>query len=39
MMICCGMMVKRTGMSGVSVTKMKALTVKTETMTLIGPGR
>ena len=28
MMICCGMAVKRMGMLGVSVRKMKALTVK-----------
>jgi len=31
MMICCGMTVKRMGMSGVSVMTMKALTVKMET--------
>ena len=39
MMICCGMAVKRTEMSGVSVRKMKALTVKMGTVTLIGKGR
>jgi hypothetical protein len=38
MMICCGMTVKRMGMLGVSVRKMKALTVKMETVTLIGKG-
>jgi hypothetical protein len=36
MMICCGMAVKRMGMLGVGVRKMKALTVKVETMTPIG---
>ena len=30
-MICCGMAVKRMGMLGVTVGKVKALTVKTET--------
>jgi len=39
MMICCGMAVRRLGMLGVSVRKMKALTVKLETVTLIGKGR
>jgi hypothetical protein len=39
MVICCGMAVKRVGMLGVSVGKMQALTVKTETATLIGKGR
>jgi hypothetical protein len=39
MMICCGMAVKRMGMLGVSVRKMKALTVEVETVTLIGKGR
>jgi len=39
MMICCGMAVKWMGMLGVSVRKMKALTVKTEAVTLIGKGR
>jgi hypothetical protein len=38
MMICCGMLVKR-DMLGDSVRKMKALTVKMETVTLIGKGR
>jgi len=38
-MICCGIAVKRIGMLGVSVWKMKALTVKMETVTLIGEGR
>ena len=38
MMICCGMLVQR-GMLGVSVRKMKALTGKMETVTLIGKGR
>ena len=38
-MICCRMSLKRMGMLGVSVRKMKALTVKMETMTLIGQGR
>jgi len=39
MMICCGMAVKRVEMFGFSVRKMKALTVKMETVTLIGKGR
>ena len=39
MTVCCGMAVKRMGMLGVSVRKMKALTVKMETVTLIGKGR
>ena len=38
-MICCGMALKRVGMLGVSVEKMKALTVKAETVTLTGKGR
>jgi hypothetical protein len=33
------MVVKRMGMLGVSVRKMKALTVKMKTVTLIGKGR
>jgi len=33
---CCRMTVKRMGMLGVSVQKRKALTVKMETVTLIG---
>jgi len=37
--VCCGMTVKRMEMLGVSVRKVKALTVKTETVTLIGKGR
>jgi len=36
MMICCGMAVKKTGMLRVRMRKMKALTVKMETVTLIG---
>jgi hypothetical protein len=36
MMMCCVMAVKKMGMLGVSVRKMKALTVKVETVTLIG---
>jgi len=39
MMIGCGMAVKRMGMLGASVRKMKALTVKMETVTLISKGR
>jgi len=39
LMIFCGMTLKRIGMLGVSVRKMKALTVKMETVTLIGKGR
>jgi hypothetical protein len=35
MMICCGMAVKRVGMFGVSVRKVKALIVKMETVTLV----
>ena len=38
-MTCCGMTVKRKGMSGESVRKMKALTVEMETVSLIGKGR
>jgi hypothetical protein len=38
MMICYGMTVKGMGMLGVSIRKMKALTVKMETVTLIGKG-
>ena len=33
--ICCEMAVRRIGMLGLSVRKMKALTVKMETVTLI----
>jgi len=36
MMICCGMAVRRMRMLGVIVRKMKALTVKMATVTLIG---
>ena len=39
MMKCCGMAVKRMGMLKVSVRKMKALTVKMETVTMTGQGR
>jgi hypothetical protein len=39
MVICCGMAIKRMGMLGVSVTKMKALTLKIETVMQIGKGR
>jgi hypothetical protein len=35
MMICCGMAVKRMGILGVSVRKVKALAVKMETVTLV----
>jgi hypothetical protein len=35
----CGMTVKRMGMLGVSVRKMKSQTLKMETMTLIDKGR
>jgi len=38
-MTCCGMTVKRLGMLGVSVRNMKTLTVKVETVTLIGKDR
>jgi len=38
MIVCCGMAVKRVGMLGISVREMKALTVKMETVTLIGKG-
>jgi hypothetical protein len=39
MMIGCEMTVKRMGMLKVSVRNMKALTVKTETVTLRGKGK
>ena len=39
MTIRCGMAVDRMGMLGVSVRKMSALTVKMETLTLIGKDR
>jgi len=38
-MICCGMAVKRMGMLGESVRKMKSLSAKLETMMLIGKVR
>jgi len=37
--ICCGMAVKRMGMLGVSVRKMKALTVNFKMVTLTGKGQ
>ena len=37
-MICCGTAVRRMGMLEVSVRKMKALTMKMDTVTLIGEG-
>jgi hypothetical protein len=39
MMMCCGIAVKRMGMLGVSVRKMKALIVKMKIVTLIGKDR
>ena len=39
MMICCGVAMKRMGLLGVSVRKMKGLTVEMETVTVIGKGR
>ena len=39
MMICCGMALNKMRMLGMSVRKMKALTVKMETVTLIGRSR
>jgi hypothetical protein len=39
LMMCCGMTVKRMGMLGVSVRKMKAMIVRMETITLLGTGR
>jgi hypothetical protein len=39
MVICCGMAVKRKGVLGVSVRKMKALNLKMGTVILIGKGR
>jgi hypothetical protein len=35
----CGMAAKRMGMLGVSMKKMKVLTVKMDTVTLMGKGR
>jgi len=37
-MICCDMMVKRLGILGLGVRKMKAVTIKMESVTLIGKG-
>ena len=39
LIICCGTAVKRMGMLGVCVGKMKAQTVKMEKLTLIDKGR
>jgi hypothetical protein len=39
MVICCGMALKRMGKLGVSVKKTRALTVKTEIVTLVATGR
>jgi hypothetical protein len=39
MVICCGMAVKRMGKLGVSVRKMKTLTVQVETVMLMGNSR
>jgi len=39
MLICCGMAVKRTGILGVSVRKMKALTLKMYRLTMVDKGR
>jgi hypothetical protein len=36
LMICCGMAVKRMGMLGVGVRKMKVLTVKVKRVAVIG---
>ena len=38
LMICCGMAIKRMAKLGMSVRKVKVLTVKMETATLIGKG-
>jgi hypothetical protein len=38
-MVRCGMAVKRMGMLGMRVRKMKALAVKMETVTLTGKGK
>ena len=38
MLICCGLALKRMGMLGAGVRKMKALTVQMERVTLIGKG-
>jgi len=37
--VCCGMTVKQMRILGVSVRKVKALTVKTETLMLVDKGR
>jgi hypothetical protein len=39
LMICCGMAVRRMGLLEVSMRKMKTLSVKMETVTLIDEGR
>jgi len=39
MITCCGMAVKRMGMLGVGVRKMKILTVKIVTVIIIGKGK
>jgi len=39
MMICCGMAVKMMGMLSVNVQKMKAPSMKMETVTLTGQGK
>jgi hypothetical protein len=39
LVVCCGMTVKRIGMLGVSLRKMKVVTVKMGTATQIGKGR
>jgi len=39
MIVCCGMTVKWKGKLGVSVRKMKVLTVKRETVEVTGKGR
>jgi len=39
LMMCCGMAVKRMGMLGASMRKMKAPTVMMDTVTLSGTGR
>jgi len=38
-MVCCGMTVKRRGLLGVSVTSVKVLTVKMETVSQIAKDR
>jgi len=38
LMICCGICEKRKGMLGVSLRRMKALTVQMDTVTVIGKG-